>query len=148
MSRVRECADCKRTKKIQAHGLCMACYKRWRRQDPDYAQRDRESSQRWKGEHREANRARDRRHYRETKDPCPHCSTPKAPKNNQCEGCRMATADVRRTLCEGMWADGWPLKEIAAAMGVKPAYFAVMRLERGWDLPYRYKMVDGRRVAA
>jgi hypothetical protein len=55
-----------------------------------------------------------------------------------CEGCVHAIADVRRTLAEGMWADGWLLREMAAAFGgVTKAYFSVMRANRGWDLPHR-----------
>jgi hypothetical protein len=56
-----------------------------------------------------------------------------------CEECWHAIADVRRTLSEGMWADGWTLREMAEAVGVTKCYFSVRRARDGWDLPQRVR---------
>jgi hypothetical protein len=113
---------------------------RRRRAKPGGAERDRVVSRRWKDEHREANRARDRRRALERRNACPNCGTLKRRTSAECEGCVIATIAVRRSLIEGMWADGWLLKEIAAALGSSKDSVGVtinsMRAE-GWHLPYR-----------
>lgn len=76
------------------------------------------------------------------------CGVDKFRTSTRCEGCLQATADVRRTLAEGMWADGWSLRDMAQAFEVKTAYFAGRRLRDGWDLPYRYQGTKRQREVA
>lgn len=95
---------------------------------------------------REAKTAWDRANYGKRFDWC-ECGLAKLKISERCVDCLHATATVRRTLAEGMWADGWSLREMAAAMGVKAGYFSVMRIERGWDLPYRYQGTKRQRPA-
>lgn len=61
----------------------------------------------------------------------------KAADRGYCVDCVHALADVRRTLAEGMWADGWLHREMAEALGVGAHYFASRREKDGWDLPLR-----------
>lgn len=68
--------------------------------------------------------------------PCPSCGSDMYRASDQCEGCLKATETVRRTLCEGMWADGWTCGEIAKILGVD-ARTLTSRRKHGWDLPHR-----------
>lgn len=86
---------------------------------------------------REQKTAWDRAHYVDRFDSC-ECGTEKLKRSTRCQDCFTTVAAVRRTLAEGMWADGWSLKDMSAAFGVTAAYFGVRRLDQGWDLPYRY----------
>lgn len=100
---------------------------------------------------RVARREDDRRRAMDSKVKCPHCETLHPPEYGMCRGCHAATANVRWSLIAGMWADGWAAREIAAAIGTTLGSLRVMihRMRRdGWDVPYRYTMVDGKRVAA
>lgn len=116
--------------------------------NPEHEKHQRAVSLAWKDRNREANRARDRQHLQDIKDPCPNCGTLKSHNRAQCLGCFTVTAEVRRTLAEGMWADGWLIREINDALGwTAPGGITSMR-PRGWDLPHRYRMENGRRVAA
>jgi predicted transcriptional regulator len=57
----------------------------------------------------------------------------------------------RREEIQRRWLAGESLNEIAAALGTtkNSAQVTVHRMRReGWDMPYRYKIVDGKRVAA
>lgn len=112
--------------------------------NPDYEEHQRAISLAWKDRNRERKRAHDREHMRK---PCPVCGRDMMRHSEMCQGCRSAIAGVRRTVTEGMWAQGWPIREIAEVLGVGTTYFAPMRA-RGWDLPLRYRMENGRRVAA
>lgn len=113
------------------------CKSAVRRRDPAAAERQREHSRAWKDAHREENRARDRATQHR---PCPNCGGARNRDRDQCLGCWEATVAVRRSLAEGMWADGWPLKAMAEAFGVTTGYFGCRRLRDGWDLPYRYNV--------
>lgn len=66
-----------------------------------------------------------------------------------CHRCRLALADVRRTLTEGMWAEGWTVYEIEAALGVnsRGGYVGACRA-RGWDLPHRRTLEQIERIVA
>jgi hypothetical protein len=59
--------------------------------------------------------------------------------------------EVRRSLVEGMWADGWSGREIAEVLGWgKSSSVSVLR-NYGYELPYRnlpYRMFEERRLAA
>lgn len=138
------CNDCGRTGMYYcAHGLCRGCYKRWKRKiDPAYAERDKASARGWKAANRTRTRAYDAAHAHK---PCPVCGVPMSRGSQKCEGCQAATADVRRTLAEGMWADGWLTREITATLGMRHGQLAPMRVH-GWDLPHRYRVKP--RVAA
>jgi hypothetical protein len=115
--------------------------------DPGYAERHRANARAWKDAHREQNRARDRQYQQDIKDPCPHCGTAKSPEWAQCSSCREAAIAVRRTLAEGMWADGWLTREITEALGMDHGQLAPMRAH-GWDLPHRYRVENGQREGA
>jgi hypothetical protein len=65
------------------------------------------------------------------------CGEPKMKVHERCQGCADATAAVRRTLTEGMWADGWTCAEIAAALGHSTNGMIPAMRRRGWDLPHR-----------
>lgn len=116
--------------------------------NPETEERGRETARAWKDAHREHNRARDRQHHYDTKDPCPHCDAPKLPEASTCRDYFLATAAVRRSVTEGMWADGWTHREINDTLGVSGDYIGPRRVRDGWDLPHRYKVQNGRRVAA
>lgn len=60
-----------------------------------------------------------------------------------CQECTQTIAEVRRSLGEGVWADGWSAAEFREITG---SIAAVVR-SRGWDLPRRYAVKDGKRVA-
>lgn len=117
--------------------------------NPETQDRGRETSRAWKAANRE--RVRD---YAEAHKhrPCPNCGGPmKRHGANQCRECRAATEITCYSLIEGMWADGWALREIAAALGrtENSVHVTFHRMRRdGWDLPYRYAMENGRRLAA
>lgn len=147
------CLDCGRTGRVYGgYARCNGCYKRLlRHADPGHAERDREVSRRWKAQNRERNRARDRQYSRDIRDPCPHCGQLKGRDQSQCLGCCETTIRARRSLIEGMWADGWTMREIAGALGTTRDSLSVtmVRMRRdGWDLPHRYRMENGRRAAA
>jgi predicted transcriptional regulator len=58
-------------------------------------------------------------------------------RDRRCEGCIHAIAEVRRTVAEGMWADGWTVYEMADVFGgVSTKYFHSQK-PRGWNLPHR-----------
>lgn len=107
--------------------------------NPGSNERSRAMSRAWKERNRDVNRARDRQRQQDTRDPCPTCGTLKFPSSSECEGCVHARAAARRTLIEGMWADGWTIREIGAALGVDfKMQIGHLRLRDGYDLPYRY----------
>lgn len=51
---------------------------------------------------------------------------------------RDAVYEVRRSLVEGMWADGWSGREITEVLGWRPASSVSVLRAYGYDLPYRY----------
>lgn len=63
----------------------------------------------------------------------------------RCEECIRAIEAVRRSLVEGMWAQGWPWRTICAVVGAGNGSLSVWRA-RGWSLPYRYIMRRGVRI--
>lgn len=70
-------------------------------------------------------------------------------RRGYCSECARAVADVRQTLTEGMWAEGWTVYEIEAALGVnsRGGYVGACRA-RGWDLPHRRTPEQIERIAA
>jgi transposase len=104
--------------------------------NPEYNERHLAVSRAWKDAHREQDRARNRAYAQAHRyDLCPHCGNRKCDDSEMCVECRDVTATVRRSLGEGMWADGWSMAEFREILGV---HAPTMR-ERGWDLPYRYR---------
>lgn len=88
-----------------------------------------------------------REHIDQThKDDCA-CGDRKWTKARHCRGCYEAIRAVRRSVVEGIWADGWTHREINETLGVSGDYIGPRRAE-DWDLPHRYRMQNGRRVAA
>jgi hypothetical protein len=92
------------------------------------------SSRRWKERNREVNRARDRAR-KATPEQRGICSSPictrlrgagMAGKEGYCRECVRAVAEARRTLVEGMWADGWTHREMAEVFGVSRARTGIM----------------------
>lgn len=127
-------------------GVSTSTAQRWCK--PDLAERHRVAARAWKDAHREQNRARDRATMHR---PCPNCGGPMRRQNSQCSECYGATVIVRRSIIQGAWLDGWMLSEIAAIIGTTARSLAVtmVRMRRdGWELPYRYHVKDGTRVAA
>lgn len=122
-------------------GVGKATVYRWI--NPDYAEQSREASRAWKASNRDRTREYDQAHAHK---PCPNCGGEMSRQREMCAGCHAVVADVRRSLAEGMWADGWLLREINEVLGWKmPGGVTVMR-RCGWDLPYRYR-VKGRLAA-
>lgn len=144
----RRCEWCDRPLSGQQKRYCSAtCKTRVRREDPASAEQDRAIARRWKAAHREQNRARDRASQHR---PCPHCGQPHNRQRRICIGCFRAVSAVRRSLVEGMWADGWSGREIEAVLGVNcGGKYVASRRADGWDVPRRYPVDEnGRRVAA
>jgi hypothetical protein len=138
---VKLCEKCgKKPIRYTGTGECNVCYKRRYRSDPVKAEKSRAASRAWKEQHREQNRTRDRAwHQDHDYGPCPICAGRMVLGSEMCAGCISDIADVRRSLAEGMWADGWSLKEMCEVLGVQTGYFGVRRERDGWDLPYRYR---------
>ena len=118
----------------------------------------RASAKRWKDANREYNRARDRERSRqpETRGICesPICTNLRGAhalsrkgRRGYCIECLRAIRDVRQSLGEGMWAEGWSVREWADALGVTVGYLGPAR-RRGWDLPYRYAAVAEKHAEA
>jgi transposase len=127
-------------------GVSMSTVVRWLR--PDYAERNREMSRRWKDSHREANRARDRDYMKRDKEPCA-CGKYKFAGTERCGHCEQRhQAHRRRLVIERLWADGLSLREIADRLGMTHGHVNVeiarMRELGGYVVPHRYH----RRVAA
>lgn len=93
--------------------------------------------------------------------PCVECGTPLTRNAVRAGGvrCRECQHDrerrqrlARRHRIEYLWGLGRSLREIADDLGSTPGSVNVeitsMRREGGWDVPHRYAMQDGRRVAA
>lgn len=62
-------------------------------------------------------------------------------ESSLCRKCRHATEDVRRSLIEGMWANGWLTREIADALDTNTNSISVtiIRMRKvGWSVPHRY----------
>jgi hypothetical protein len=108
----------------------------WRAVNP---QRAAAVSARSRASTRDQRRAYDRVRWAASRTGCPHCGALKDPMSAMCMGCFLATATVRQSLAEGMWADGWPVRDMAAAFGVSKGYFTARRAMHGWDLPLRQK---------
>jgi hypothetical protein len=133
--------DDKEQKEIAAYfGVSQATISRWTRAGA--VEHDRARSRAWKARNREANRERDRASARSARGRglCSECGMPKGiggAGNARCMGCISATAEVRRTLVEGMWAEGWTCREIFVdVLGVHTAYIGPCR-RKGWNLPHR-----------
>lgn len=70
-----------------------------------------------------------------------------------CRNDRLRSQHLARChRIEYLWNLGRTLGEIAEDLGSTPGSISVsmvhMRAEGGWDLPYRYAVQDGRRIAA
>lgn len=84
--------------------------------------RERESSNRWKGQNRDRARAYNREYLEVS---CPECGGPMQRGHETCRACWMAAAEVRRMLAEGMWADGWTCREIGEVFGWSKEHMGV-----------------------
>lgn len=134
-----------------------AAYERIRRrEDSEYVSRERAVSQRWKAEHREENRARDREYVRrlDVRGTCTSCGDPMGigyDVDGTCSACQTAAKEEKWAELERLWAAGTKFIDVAAAMGWTKGHlsgeFARMR-EAGRDLPYRYRNTKRQRAAA
>lgn len=114
--------------------------------NPDYAAMDRAKAKRWKDNHREVNRARDRARDHALRHPCPTCGSPTS--LDQCRSCRQM---ARCERIAALWRGGASLRGIAAELNTTPGSISVemarMRAD-GWSLPRRNRGYDRERVAA
>jgi hypothetical protein len=77
------------------------------------------------------------------RDPCPWCggpySRPSGPTGRgYCNTCRDWFREVRDSIVEGMWAEGWPGRDIGAVIGVDPGV-TVDRLRKAGRAPLRQR---------
>lgn len=56
--------------------------------------------------------------------------------------------EVRRSLVEGMWADGWSSRDIATVLGWAPTGSISVLRNYGYDLPHRYDLHRRERMYA
>lgn len=136
------CQSCGHDKPIQGRGMCAACYRRWRRQDPEVAEHDRAVSRAWKERNREINRARDRVYsefYRRS-GACSSCGGPAGHQGMFCLACWQAKADERRSQIVEMYDAGVPLREMAEVIGTTLNALSVDldRLRKAGRIGYRY----------
>ena len=135
---------------IAAHlGVSRTTIVRWT--NPAYAEHQRSLSLAWKDRNRERNRARDREYVERIKVPCPRCGEKHSPDHSVCQACRSAASAARRELAQRLWAEGNTLLEIAEALGSTRASIGaeISRWrQEGYDFPHRYRMANGRRIAA
>lgn len=110
----------------------------------------------WCKEHRNSRAARpqkrafDKRRYEQLKTPCADCGhLHNGRRGDLCWDCYTAPVREKRAKIVALWALGFTIKEIAAEIGTTVnstgVQIVIMRRE-GYDLPYRYKVVDGVRV--
>ena len=145
------CANCG-TRPPRMRGLCSRCYSRERRQNPDRAERDRESARAWKARNRERTRAYDRDYYATHRDVCSVCGGDRVigGAGDVCASCLADQVRQRRERTVELWRDGVTLREIADQLGWTVGHLAgeIHRMrETGWDLPFRRaEDLSGRRV--
>lgn len=122
------------------------CASRVRRRDEEKAERDRAYARAWKAAHPdEVRRLED--NYRGM---C-SCGAPTSRGRARCWPCEAASRHARWPEIQRHWKAGESLKEIAAALGTTPVVIGstLTRMRQaGWDVPYRYAMENGKRVAA
>jgi transposase len=119
---------------------------KWRHPDQrkEFDRRDREKR-------RESRREWNRAHMHA---PCPLCGGPMSRNKaagDRCAKCREIAEHARRSCIQDMWLDGHTMSEIADALGTTLESLGVTMVrmrKQGWDLPYRYRMENGKRVAA
>lgn len=87
---------------------------------------------------------------------CVDCASPLAIGSahkgfKRCVECAKKHRRVQRVEIERMWNEGRAIAEIASALGrsVNSTNVTIVLMRReGWDMPYRYAVRDGKRVAA
>jgi hypothetical protein len=144
------CRECKKRPRVGEHGLCKACWKRlvWRPRNGPGVQRERESQRAWKAANPDRVEAM-RLAYRGT---CVDCGDPtRRSTTERCIPCEIVRRQARFPEIMRRWEAGESIREIAAAMGTTKNSLGVtiVRMRKaGWELPYRYVMREGKRVAA
>lgn len=100
-------------------------------------------------------RAWDRAHPKAHKTECPQCGgemeRATARRSGICQACHEDEVDRRARQIERWWAEGLLLKEIASRLGWSLGHIAQEfdRLRaKGYNLPHRYRVSNGKRVAA
>lgn len=110
-----------------------ALWKRNRRLDPEYAERERQRSRAWKA----ANPERVHRGI------CDVCGASTGPLNTTgvCGSCRRAAVDFRRRMVVVLWKQGESMTGISVELGWSRDHLGneINRMRKlGYDLPYRY----------
>jgi DNA-directed RNA polymerase specialized sigma24 family protein len=142
-----------------SNGMCGACWKRDRRQrDAAIREHDAAVSRDWKARNKAHVHAYDERYDAEHRATCPNCggacglsSGKKDHAPSLCQRCLDERAEKRRVVIVEMWREGASLKEIAARLGSTSGAVQVQMVRMradGYDLPYRYAVRGGKRVAA
>jgi hypothetical protein len=119
--------------------------------NPAYAERDRAERREWKADNPKAVKAYNRAYNAENRGVCRECGGDCERHHTLCRGCFDAYRARRWEKIEGLWNAGHSFSEICAEMGMAKGYLSndMFRMrEAGRDLPYRYTMRDGKRVAA
>ena len=150
----RTCTECGRDGFKLRRGLCSACYSRWRRQDPVVAEGFRAASRRWKAEHPERVKAQHRAYAADpaNRGTCHGCGGLMGLGTFADGFCATCTADrvhLRRMELVELWSEGLAIRQIADYFGWTANHMNVEIVHArraGYNLPYRYRVVRGRRV--
>lgn len=85
-------------------------------------------------------RAWDKENAESFKNTC-RCGDLKSKESLRCDQCKKAWIATRRSLVEGMWADGWTLTEIGEVLGKSQRVAGNLigaGRKNGWDVPFRH----------
>lgn len=109
----------------------------------------------WCKKHRNTRAARPQKRladygrFEREKTPCESCGRPCGKTSKRCRRCFHEACEVKRERIVKLWATGLTMGEIAREIGTTKGSVSVqintMRA-KGYDLPYRHKMVNGVRV--
>lgn len=98
----------------------------------------------------ERKRQQDASYEQRMMHPCAGCGRPVSRCAERCRPCFIEHVQEDRRRIVEMWAAGASMREIAAAIGTSKVSLGTTMAEMrrdGWDLPYRYRIANGRRVA-
>jgi transcriptional regulator len=130
----------------KALGVSINTVRRWA--DSDVRETDKAVSRAYKAAHREEMRAYDRRWNRDSKHPCPWCDGEASYGHKICKACHSSIAETKRSVIVGCYEDGWPIGEIAEALGTTRNSLSVEvnRLRRQGRIGYRYRVDPATRL--
>lgn len=113
---------------------------------PEYAEKQRQASLKWKHRNKQAVLQYDRDYMRrlDVRGSCVECGGPmginKKRRDGRCRKCVVAQKEHNWRIVQRMWRDGASCQEIADALGwtVNHTNVQMTRMRKaGWDLPYR-----------